>query len=66
MAIKLAIDPKLLSEAHELGGHRTQAATVTKALQEYIRRRRQLRVEKLFGTIDYDPEYDSKAQRART
>jgi hypothetical protein len=65
MATNLAIDPKVLNEAHEIGGHRTKKATVTEALQEYIQRRQQLRVVRLFGTIDYDPDYDYKAQRAR-
>ena len=65
MATNLAIDPEILNEAHRIGGHRTKKATVTEALQEYIQRRKQLRVVKLFGTIDYEPDYDTKAQRAR-
>ena len=65
MATNLAIDPKLLNEAHEIGGLRTKKATVTEALQEYIQRRKQIRAVRLFGTIDYDPDYDYKAQRAR-
>ncbi len=65
MATNLAIDPGILDEEHRVGGHRTKKATVTEALQEYIQRRKQQRVLKLFGTIDYDPDYDYKAQRAR-
>ncbi len=65
MATNLAIDPSILDEAHRIGGHRTKKATVTEALQEYIQRRKQRRVLKLFGTIDYDPDYDYKQQRAR-
>ncbi len=65
MATNLAIDPGILNEAHKVGGHRTKKATVTEALQEYIQRRKQQRGLKLFGTIDYDPDYDYKAQRAR-
>ncbi len=65
MATNLAIDPSILEEAHKIGGHRTKKATVTEALREYIQRRKQRRVLKLFGTIDYDPGYDYKAQRAR-
>ncbi len=65
MATNLAIDPTILKEAHKIGGHRTKKATVTEALREYIQRRKQRRVLGLFGTIDYDPDYDSKAQRAR-
>ncbi len=65
MATNLTIDPELLADAHEIGGHRTKKATVTEALREYIQRRKQIRAAKLFGTIDYDSDYDYKAQRAR-
>ncbi len=65
MATNLAIDPGILEEAHKVGGHRTKKATVTEALREYIQRRKQRRVLNLFGTVDYDPDYDYKAQRAR-
>jgi len=65
MATNLAIDPELMETAHRIGGHRTKKATVTEALQEYVQRREQRRILKLFGTIDYDPDYDYKKQRAR-
>jgi Arc/MetJ family transcription regulator len=61
----LAIDDELLEEALRVGGHRTKKATVTEALQEYIRRRKQAEILDLFGQIDYDPEYDYKKQRSR-
>jgi hypothetical protein len=44
---------------------RTKRAVVEEALQEYVMRRKQLRVLELFGTIDYDEDYDDKAQRSR-
>lgn len=65
MATNLAIDDELLEEALRVGGHRTKKATVTEALEEYIRRRKQAQILDLFGTIDYDPEYDYKRQRSR-
>jgi Arc/MetJ family transcription regulator len=65
VATNLAIDDELLEEALRVGGHRTKKATVTEALQEYIRRRRQAQILDLFGQIDYDPEYDDKKQRSR-
>lgn len=65
MATNLAIDDELLEEALRIGGHRTKKATVTEALQEYIRRRQQAQILDLFGQIDYDPEYDYKKQRSR-
>ena len=48
-----------------MGGHRTKKATVTEALEEYIRRRKQARVLKLFGKVEFDPTYDYKKQRRR-
>lgn len=34
-------------------------------VQAYRRHRRQLRILKLFGTIDFDPAYDYKKERQR-
>ncbi len=65
MATNLAIDDALLSEAQRVGGHRTKKATVTEALEEYIRRRRQKQLVELFGKVDFDPRYDYKRQRRR-
>lgn len=65
MPSNLAIDDDLLAEAQKVGGHRTKKDTVNEALQEYIQRRRQAKVSKLFGTIDFDPAYDYKKQRRR-
>ncbi|HVG10058.1 MAG TPA: type II toxin-antitoxin system VapB family antitoxin [Thermoanaerobaculia bacterium] len=65
MPTNLAIDDELLEEAFRVGGHRTKKATVTEALQEYIRRRKQAEILDLFGQIDYDPEYDYKKERSR-
>ena len=65
MATNLAIDDELLEEALRIGGHRTKKDTVTEALTEYIRRRKQTRVIDLFGTIEFDPTYDHKKQRRR-
>jgi len=66
MPTNLALDPTLLEEAHRIGGHRTKKATVTEALREYILRRKQQRVLDLFGTIEYDADYDYKEQRQRS
>lgn len=65
MATNLAIDDRLIDEARRIGGKRTKRETVTEALEEYIRRRRQARVVELFGTVDIDPAYDYKRQRRR-
>jgi Arc/MetJ family transcription regulator len=65
MATNLAIDPDLLERALEVSGERTKKAAVTRALQEFIARREQARILSLFGTVEIDPEYDYKAERAR-
>lgn len=65
MATNLAIDDRLLEEAQKIGGHRTKKATVTEALEEYIRHRKQAKIVKLFGTVDLDPKFDYKKQRRR-
>lgn len=63
MATNLAIDDSLLEQAREVSGLRTKKAVVTQALVEYIQKRQQLKVLDLFGTVQYDPTYDYKAQR---
>ena len=65
MPTNLAIDDRLLDEALRIGGHRTKKATVTEALQEYVRRRKQAGIVKLFGKIEFDRAYDYKKQRRR-
>lgn len=63
MPTNLAIDDRLILEAQKLGNHRTKKEAVTAALDEYIRRRKQMELVSLFGTIDYDPTYDYKRAR---
>jgi Arc/MetJ family transcription regulator len=65
MATNLQIEDDLIQEALLLGGHRTKRAVVEEALREYVQRRKQLKILELFGTIEYDPEYDYKQQRQK-
>jgi hypothetical protein len=65
MATNLSIDPELIERALELSGERTKKAAVTKALQEFIARRRQKRLLDLMGKLEWDSSYDYKAERAR-
>lgn len=65
MPTNLAIDDRLIEEARRTGRHKTKKAAVTAALQEYIRHRKQLDVLSQFGTIEYDPTYNYKAERQR-
>ena len=63
MPTNLALDDRLIAEAQKLGRHRTKKDAVNAALDEYVRRRKQLKIIDLFGTIDFDPAYDYKRAR---
>lgn len=65
MATNLSIDPALLDEALAVAGEKTKKATVTRALQEFIARRRQRELVELFGKLDWDEEFDYKRERSR-
>jgi Arc/MetJ family transcription regulator len=66
MPTNLAIDDDLLSEALKVGGRRTKRETVNEALAEYIQRRKRGRFVKLFGTVDFRPDWDYKKARRRS
>jgi len=65
MATNLSIDPELLDRALQVSGEKTKKAAVTKALQEFIARRRQKRLLDLMGTLEWDETYDYKSERSR-
>jgi hypothetical protein len=65
MATNLSIDPRLIERALEVSGERTKKAAVTKALQEFIARRRQKALLELMGKLEWDSAFDYKAERSR-
>jgi Arc/MetJ family transcription regulator len=65
MATNLQIDDKLILRAVRLGGHKTKKDAVSKALIEYIQHFEQEKILSMFGTVEYDPQYDYKEQRRR-
>jgi hypothetical protein len=65
MATNLSIDPELLDLALEVSGERIKKAAVTRALVEFIARRRQRRLLDLMGKLDWDPSFEVKAERSR-
>ena len=65
MATNLSLDPKLVELALEVSGERTKRAAVTRALEEFVARRRQKDLLDLFGKLEWDPDYDYKAERSR-
>ena len=66
MATNLQIDDTLIVKAVKLGGHRSKRAAVTQALVEYVDHLEQEKILSMFGTVDYEPKYDYKRQRAHT
>jgi Arc/MetJ family transcription regulator len=65
MATNLAIDPDLIERALEISGEKTKKAAVTKALREFIARREQKKLAELFGSLEWDADYDYKQERSR-
>jgi hypothetical protein len=63
MPTNLALDDKLIDEARRIGGHATKKEAVNAALDEYVRRRKQMKILKHFGIVDFDPHYDYKKAR---
>ncbi|MGZ5063834.1 MAG: type II toxin-antitoxin system VapB family antitoxin [Usitatibacter sp.] len=65
MATNLSLDPKLIERALELSGEKTKKAAVTRALEEFIARRRQKSLVDLMGKLEWDRSFDYKAGRSR-
>lgn len=66
MATNLAIDPDLIELALQVSGERTKKAAVTRALEEFIARRKQKRLLDLMGKLEWDKSFDYKAERSRS
>jgi hypothetical protein len=65
MATNLAIDPELLERALKVSGAKSKTAAVTQALTEFIARREQARLLDLFGTLEWNADFDYKRERSR-
>ena len=65
MATNLSLDPKLIERALALSGEKTKKAAVTRALEEFIARRRQKSLVDLMGKLEWDPSFDYKEGRSR-
>jgi Arc/MetJ family transcription regulator len=65
MPTNLEIDDRLLAKALRVGGLKTKKATVNEALAEYVRHRQQREVVRLFGSVEFDPAFDYKAERKK-
>jgi hypothetical protein len=65
MATNLSLDPDLIERALKVSGERTKKAAVTRALEEFVARRKQKRLIELMGKLEWDPDYDYKSERSR-
>ena len=65
MATNLALNNDLIEEAVRLGNHKSKKEAVNKALEKYIEQIKQQKIKNLFGSVDYDKDYDYKKQRAK-
>jgi len=65
MATNLQIDPGLIDAALEASGERTKKAAVTRALEEFVARRRQKGLLELMGRFEWDKGFDYKQARGR-
>ena len=65
MATNLAIDDNLLVIAQDIAGIKTKKQTVNLALKEFVQRRKQEEIFDLFGSVEYDNDYDYKKMRNR-
>ena len=65
MPPKFTIDDRLLSDALRVSGRKTVSEAVTMALTEFVQRRRQRKVLKLFGKLQWSSDYDHKRERER-
>jgi hypothetical protein len=65
MATNLSLDPKLIEQAVKVSGERTKKAAVTRALEEFIARRKQKHLLDLMGKLEWDAGFDYKTERSR-
>ena len=65
VATNLDLDPDLLDRAFQLSGEKSKKAAVTLALEEFIARHDRRRILELFGTLDWDPDFDIGVGRER-
>jgi len=65
MATNLSLDPKLIEQAVKVSGERTKKAAVTRALEEFIARRKQKHLLDLMGKLEWDESFDYKVERSR-
>ena len=61
--VLIELDDDLIQQAVEIGKHKTAKETVTAALKEYGFHNKQQDIIDIFGSVDFDSEYDYKKMR---
>jgi len=65
MPTNLDLNDQLILEAKDLGGHRTKREAVNQALEDYVNRKKRMKVFEMFDELDWDSDYDYKALRSK-
>lgn len=65
MAANLTLDNTLLRTSLEIGELTAKREPVSLALDEFAKKRKRQKIIELFGTIDFDENYDYKKSRAK-
>lgn len=65
MPTNLALDDNLILEAQKISGLPTKKETVNTALREFIIHHKQGEIIELFGSVEYEKDYDYKKMRNR-
>jgi hypothetical protein len=60
------IDDYPINLARKPGRHKSKKDNANVTLEAHIRRHKQAALIPLFGTIDYDPAYNYRRERAKT
>ncbi len=65
MTTNLALDDRLIKHALKLSGKKTKKEAVNEALEEYIRKREQMKIFELAGKIEYHSGYVARPKPPR-
>jgi len=65
IATNLDIDQRLLKATVKAYGFKTKKEAVNAGLTELLNKKKRLGLVELFGTVDYDPDYNYKEHRSR-
>ena len=65
MSTNLALDDQLIVLAQKVGHHKSKKEAVTAALEEYVAHKKQQKAVQMFGTVEFDSQFNYKKARSR-